>query len=205
MPLGTGRVSLLSIFIRLLRFFFGDGIGDVDITCYWSNFCSIFVYFKFTGTVKVFLKNTYHHVCMRALIKILSVALQFNFTLRPDTWSRRWFINISNSFNGVLLIGALNISTSFFKEFVSVKNAYVRGLSYSIFQKLKLVFYIKNVSTSIFGIERHTIFQTELLSIRTFKFLLRISRKVYFFRENLVLMLRLILLYIYSTPHFLRF
>ena len=205
MPLGTGRVSLLSIFIRLLKFFFGDGIGDVDITCYWSNFCSIFVYFKFTGTVKVFLKNTYHHVCMRVLIKILSVALQFNFTLRPGTWSSRWFINISNSFNGVLLIGALNISTSFFKEFVSVKNACVRGLSYSIFQKLKLFFYIKNVSTSIFGIERHTIFQTELLSIRTFKFLLRISRKVYFFRENLVLILRLIMLYSYSTPHFLRF
>ena len=155
--------------------------------------------------MKVFLKNTYHHVCMRVLIKILSVALQFNFTLRPGTWSSRWFINISNSFNGVLLIGALNISTSFFKEFVSVKNACVRGLSYSIFQKLKLFFYIKNVSAGIFGIERHTIFQTELLSIRTFKFLLRISRKVYFFRENLVLTLRLIMLYIYSTPHFLRF
>ena len=172
-PFEMGRASLLSIFIRLLRLFFGDSIGGVDRTCYCSNFCSIFVCFKYAGKSECFSEKrilSRLDACSNKDFYLL--VLNSNLSLRRDTWPSRWFINISDWLNGVLVIGALDIGTSLFQGVCFRKKCLlcetVKLLNQLIFQELKFFFYIESIS-QYFLVLRDTLFKTKLLSIRDFK------------------------------------
>ena len=67
-------------------------------------------------------------------------------------------------------VGASVVSASLFNELISVENACVRGLnsSTSSFLKDSSSFFILKASIQVlfFGMEKHTLFETESLSIR---------------------------------------
>ena len=100
-PFGMGRVLLLSIFITLLllRFFLDVNVGGVDKIYSRSDFCFIFVCFKFAGNSEPFFeKNISSRLNACSNMEFIYLSLDFIYPLRNDTWSYKFLKDWRSSF-----------------------------------------------------------------------------------------------------------
>lgn len=100
-PFGMGRVLLLSIFITLLllRFFLDVNVGGVDKIYSRSDFCFIFVCFKFAGNSEPFFEK-YISSRLNACFNMEFIYWSWDFIcpLRNDTWSYKFLKDWRSSF-----------------------------------------------------------------------------------------------------------
>ena len=90
----------------------------------------IFLCLVFAGSSKLFFERWPSHVDACSNKEFLCRSLDF-------VWSLCLFINFSEWFNYVSVVGASGVSTSLFNEFISEKNSCVRRLNFSISSFLK--------------------------------------------------------------------
>ena len=170
--------------IAIVKVLFVVGTGIVDEICSWPDFCTIFFCFTFSGNSEPFYER---YVSSRldecSNKEFICWSLNFICSLRSDTWSNRWFINTSESINGVLVIGASGVSTSLFNKPISAKNICVTGLNFLtswLWKNWSSSFILKvSLQVLFFSMERHILLETWL---EIAKFYQDFSRNVFFKR-----------------------